>query len=32
MVWYGLVRSGPGLGPVEGSSEHGNEPSVYINC
>jgi hypothetical protein len=24
--WYGLDCSGSGKGPVEGSSEHGNEP------
>jgi hypothetical protein len=27
MGWYGLNRSFPGLGPVEGSCEHGNEHS-----
>jgi hypothetical protein len=32
MGWYGLDRSGPGLGQVEGSCERGNEPSGSINC
>jgi hypothetical protein len=32
MVWYGLDRSDSGEGPVEGSCEHGNEPSGSINC
>jgi hypothetical protein len=27
MGWYGLDRSGPGWGPVEGSCEHGDESS-----
>jgi hypothetical protein len=27
MAWYGLVRSGSVKGPVEGSCEHGDEPS-----
>jgi hypothetical protein len=30
MGWYGL--GGSGLGPVEGSCEHGNEPSGSIKC
>jgi hypothetical protein len=30
--WYGLDRSGSGLGPVEGSCEHGNESSDSIKC
>jgi hypothetical protein len=30
MGWYGLDRSGSGYGPMEGSYEHGNEPSGYI--
>jgi hypothetical protein len=30
--WYGLDRSGSGYGPVEGSCEHGNEPSGSIKC
>jgi hypothetical protein len=25
--WYGLDRTGSGYGPVEGSCEHGAEPS-----
>jgi hypothetical protein len=25
--WYGLDRAGSGEGPVEGSCEHGDEPS-----
>jgi hypothetical protein len=32
MEWYALDLSGPGLGPVEGSCEHGNEPSGSITC
>jgi hypothetical protein len=32
MEWYGLDRSGSGLGPVEGSCEHGNEASGSIKC
>jgi hypothetical protein len=32
MGWYGLDRSGPGQGPVEGSCEHGNETSGSIKC
>jgi hypothetical protein len=32
MGWYGLDRSGSGLGPVEGSCEHGDEPSGSIKC
>jgi hypothetical protein len=32
MVWYGLDRSGSELGPVEGSYEHGNEPSGSLKC
>jgi hypothetical protein len=28
----GLDRSGSGYGPVEGSCEHGNEPSGSIKC
>jgi hypothetical protein len=31
MGWYVLDRSGSGKGPVEGSCEHGNEPSGSIN-
>jgi hypothetical protein len=27
MGWYGIDSSGLGEGPVEGSCEHGNEPS-----
>jgi hypothetical protein len=30
--WYGLDRSGSGQGPVEGSCEHGDEPSGFIKC
>jgi hypothetical protein len=30
MGWYGLDRSGSEEGPVEGSFEHGNEPSSSI--
>jgi hypothetical protein len=30
MELYGLDSSGQG--PVEGSCEHGNEPSGYIKC
>jgi hypothetical protein len=30
MGWYGLDSSGLEQGPVEGSCEHGNEPSGYI--
>jgi hypothetical protein len=30
MEWYGLDRSGSGLGPVESSCERGNEPSGSI--
>jgi hypothetical protein len=29
---YGLDWSGAGLGPVEGTCEHGNEPSGSIKC
>jgi hypothetical protein len=29
-VWYGLDRSGSEKDPVEGSCEHGNEPSGSI--
>jgi hypothetical protein len=32
MGWYGLNRSGSGQGPIEGSCEHGNEPSDSIKC
>jgi hypothetical protein len=32
MGWYGLDRSGSGLGPVECSCEHGNETSGSIKC
>jgi hypothetical protein len=32
MGLYGLDRSGSGEGPVEGSFEHGNEPSGSIIC
>jgi hypothetical protein len=31
MVWYGLDWSGLRYGPVEGSNEHDNEPSGYMN-
>jgi hypothetical protein len=30
MGWYGLNQSGSGYGPMEGSCEHGNEPSGSI--
>jgi hypothetical protein len=30
MGWYGLDWLGSGQGPVEGSCEHGNEPSGSI--
>jgi hypothetical protein len=30
--WYGLDWSGSEYGPVEGSCEHGNEPSGSIKC
>jgi hypothetical protein len=30
MGWYGLDSSGSGYGPVEGSYDHGNEPSGSI--
>jgi hypothetical protein len=30
MGWYGLDLSGSGYGPMMGSYEHGNEPSVSI--
>jgi hypothetical protein len=30
MGWYGLHSSGSGQEPVEGSCEHGNEPSGSI--
>jgi hypothetical protein len=32
MGFCGLDPSGLGQGPVEGSREHGNEPSGFINC
>jgi hypothetical protein len=32
MEWYGLNWSVSGYGAVEGSCEHGNEPSGSINC
>jgi hypothetical protein len=32
MGWYVLDRSGSGWGPVEGSCEHGDEPSGSIQC
>jgi hypothetical protein len=32
MGWCGLGRSGSGYGPVEGSCEHGDEPSGSIKC
>jgi hypothetical protein len=32
MEWSGLDRFGSGYGPVEGSCEHGNEPSGSIKC
>jgi hypothetical protein len=30
--WHALDRSGSGYGPVEGSCEHGDEPSGSIKC
>jgi hypothetical protein len=30
--WYGMDLSGSGYGPVEGSCEHGKEPSGSIKC
>jgi hypothetical protein len=32
MGWYRLDRSSSGWGPVEGSCEHGKEPSGSIKC
>jgi hypothetical protein len=32
MGWYGLDPFGSGEGPVEGSCEHGIEPSGSIKC
>jgi hypothetical protein len=32
MGWYGLDPSGSGYGPVEGSCEHGDEPSSSMKC
>jgi hypothetical protein len=32
MGWYGLDRSGPGMGRVEGSRGHGNELSGFLKC
>jgi hypothetical protein len=32
MGWYGLDRSGPGYGPVNGSCEHANKPSGFMKC
>jgi hypothetical protein len=32
MGWYGLDRSGSGQGRVEGSCEHGDEPSGSLKC
>jgi hypothetical protein len=32
MGWGGLDGSGSGYGPVEGSCEHGIEPSGSIKC
>jgi hypothetical protein len=32
MGWYGLDLSGSKYRPVEGSCEHGNEPSGPIKC
>jgi hypothetical protein len=32
MGWYGRDGSSSGWGPVEGSCEHGDEPSDSINC
>jgi hypothetical protein len=32
MGWHGLDSSGSGHGAVEGSCEHGNEPSGSIKC
>jgi hypothetical protein len=30
--WDGLDRTGSGWGPVEGSCEHGDEPSGSLKC
>jgi hypothetical protein len=32
MEWCGLVRSGSGYRPVEGSCEHGDEPVGSMNA
>jgi hypothetical protein len=32
MGWYGLDQSGLGQRPVEGSCEHGDEPSGSLKC
>jgi hypothetical protein len=32
MGWYGLDQSGSEKGQMEGSYEHGNEPSGSIKC
>jgi hypothetical protein len=32
MGWYRLNQSGSGLAPVEGSCEHGDEPSGFLKC
>jgi hypothetical protein len=32
MRWYGLDKYGSGQGPVEGSCEHGDQPSGSIKC
>jgi hypothetical protein len=32
MGWYGLDCSALGWGPVEGSCEHGSEPSGSMTC
>jgi hypothetical protein len=32
MEWYGQDQSGSGYGPVEGSCEHGDEPSGSLKC
>jgi hypothetical protein len=30
--WYGLGQTVSGLGPLEGSCEHGEEPLGFIKC
>jgi hypothetical protein len=32
MGWYGLDRLGSEWGPVDGSSDHGNELSSFVKC